>query len=459
MNDLGSKQVEHIAAWQGRLNAAFESINSINPREQSFGVEELAEFCQRFDCDTPVFAVLLNDRCEQLEERSLELAETANKFVASAAMRLLLQLGSRHGYEAALLHLDSDNHHLLEGAIGLFALSTPDTELGRLHEFLRHQNPRVRNAAVWAFSTRPYQPALTDLLVMLSDLRTSVQETFGRKNLRGADARALLAAITSIQGAEAVPLLVEIASMDVSMRTYAVKALMGLDVQQVVPQVAHLLVDRSASLVSEVLRLVVKANYRAALPLIRPLLGNSDGGVRFQALRVLLDWEDAESVEPIFLLSQQEPSPVVRCLAVDCLAKLATNKTEDRLTSLLGDLNVQVRLAAVRALASMTSLSLDSHLVLEHLARHDDSESVRAAAQKACFQRSDFQPLVLDQAGDTPSVLLVPPQLLEASPEMLGYLRIWRESLPLLAGNCSIQKISELDHSLGMLIHALEEAD
>jgi HEAT repeat protein len=461
MSTIGPKQVDHIADWQEKVNTAYENIMGISPREQNLAIEVFAEFCRRFTPANPVFDTILQGRLATLEERLLELAESLNKFVASAAMKVLVQLGCRSGHEAALLHLESENPHLLEGAINLFALSAADDELVRLHGFLHHENRRVRNAVVRAFATRPYPPALADLLEKLSEFRDNVRNSFGSKNIHGAEARALLSAITRIQGADAIPLLVEIASGDVSMRTYAVKALMELDVQQVAPFVAHLLADRGASLVSEVLRLVEKADFRSALPLIRPLLRNPDGTVRHHALRILLKWEDSDSADAIFNLARQESSSVLRSLAVEGLAKLPCDKTEEWLTSLLGDLNVQVRKAAANALASLPELSQDSLLALEHLSNHDESDLVRCAALKACSEssgRTGKRTTSFTAAEDGPSALLIPPQLIESIPALLEYLRTWRDSLPDLAGNCAVQQINDLDHSLAMLIHALDDA-
>jgi HEAT repeat protein len=457
MSEITAKQIEHIAAWQGRVNAALDQIASIYPRDQSTGIDTMVDFCRRFKFDSLVSITLFEDRRELFEDRLIELAERGNKFVASAAMRLLVKIGSSRGYETSKLYLDCDNPHLLEGAIGLFGLSAKNEELTQLEKFLQHPNPRLREASVKVLSQRGHKGALPVFLEMLDDLRCHVRENFGRENIRGSQVRTLLGAIVGAQGEEAIPLLVEIATKDVSMRTYAIDSLLDINPLSAAPAVAHLLADRSASLVNAVLRLVVKADYRLALPLIRSLLGNSDGTVRFHALHALIDWNDTESAKAISLMAKQEAAPVLRCLAVDGLVKLKPAGCENDIALLLGDLNVQVRVAAVKGLASLRELSSDTRLALEHLAIHDESEQVRSLALPACDHESRVTQITKsDLLDDAPPVLLIPPQLVQSSTDMLAYLRDWRESLPQLAGTCPIQQMNDLDKSLGILIHALE---
>lgn len=459
MNELTAKQIDHIASWQGRIDSALDQITSLNPREQSMGIEILEEFSHRFDVGSAVSANLFDERREMCEDRLLELAERDNKFVASAAMRWLVQIGSLRGLETARLHLDCENPHLVEAAIGLFGLSADREELCHLEKFLHHTNRRLRNAAVKALSQHGYKRALPVFLELLGDLRCRVRETFGQMNIPGSQIRILLAAIVNIQGEEAIPLLVEIATDDVGMRTYAIDALMGIDPVSAAPAVVHMLADKSASLVSGVLRLIVKADYRPAIPLVRPLLCNSDGSVRFHALNALIEWNDAESAETLSLMTKEETAPPLRCLAVSGLAKLRPEKCENEIASLLGDLNVQVRVAAVKALASLEELSPDTELALQHVASHDESEQVRELAAQAGGHETRNHHQIDGDQFIPPPILLIPPQLVQAAPATLAYLSEWRESLPQLAGTCPILQINDLDRSLGSLIRALEEIE
>lgn len=456
MHGIGPKQMEHIAAWQRRIEDALENLTSHLPREQAAGAEVISDFCKRFGIGSPVFEALLGERFEAFEEQLLVMAEGRDKYSASSAMRLLGLIKSKRGYEAALLYLDGENPFLIEPAISLFALSASDDELGRLHHFLKHGSAKLRNAAVKAFAERAYQPALNDLLVMLDELRAKVRDSFGQKDIRGAEARALLKAVAKIQGSEAVPLLLDIAAKDVSIRTYAIKTLQEIDGSEAAPAVVHLLADRSVNLVAEVLRLVSRADFRTAIPLIRPLLKSPDGSIRNQALRILIEWGDSHSEDAVFDVACHDTSPVLRTIAVEGILSLSSGKKEQRISSLLGDLNVQVRSAAVKALNSLPELQAETQMALEHLAQYDEDLYVRGLARNRVH---GFSPFLQMKSEAPPKVLLFPAELEDKTSDLAAHLRAWRQYLPELAGNCPVTQIKELDQSLSILIQAIEAAE
>jgi HEAT repeat protein len=163
---------------------------------------------------------------------------------------------------------------------------------------------------------------------------------------------------------------------------------------------------------------MVQANYRAALPYIRPLLRDPVHAVRRAALTAVLHWEDAAAAEQVRDLAFHDSNPYIRPAAVAGLAPLLGEAAVPDLQALVDDPNALVREAADTGLTR-----------LGHAAAAGALPSRRAALVPA--------DLPLDPAG------------LQAA------LEHWQRALAAHPGGAATAQVADLDSALTTLILAL----
>ena len=104
-------------------------------------------------------------------------------------------------------------------------------------------------------------------------------------------------------------------------RSTAVQALVELGPEQAAPALVGLLADPGERLRRQLLRLMVKASCREALPAIRALLRAERHDVRCGALG-LAQLHDLEAADEVGTLCLTDPNPFVRPEAVRVLSSL-----------------------------------------------------------------------------------------------------------------------------------------
>jgi HEAT repeat protein len=254
-----------------------------------------------------------------------------------------------------------------------------------------------------------------------------------------------------LRGKQAVPLLVDIATHDVSLRSYAVRRLVEINAAEAAPQIAHLLADPSRTLQEEILRLVHRVGFKASLPFIRPLLASHETIIRTKALQIICDWNDVECCDSLDDIARHDNNPILRVQALLGLAAMKNPGIEPLLIHLSGDTNSKVRGAVAKILSECSELSLEGYQVLQQLAL-DPDDHVKELAQPG-LTATDFTEM------SSPSVpLLLPVDLESEVTTLCCQLNAWRAFLPSLAGLRSVEAISEVDQALATLLQALREA-
>ena len=452
------KPDEQLEEWRERVELALDQLDEVHPKALSASADLLSEFVDRFKGRPEFIDSVLGDRRAAIINRLLEIGETDNQYVLSASLGALARLGSTQGGGLAERAMQSANPYVREAGIRLFGLTASDSDISKLEPLLDDPHRPASVAAVRAVGRRAWKPALPMLLRILDNRREQARQLFGQRLPRRGEIEPLLQTIVGFMGKEAVPLLLEIASHDVSLRSYAVHQLVSLDVPETAPVLAHLLNDASRTLRLEVLSLLHKANYRQALPLVRPLLDNSESTLRAKALEIVTEWRDADALDHLERMARCETNPILRVKAISLLVDLAGARCESTLLELVGDSNTRVRQTIAECLGRLPSFSQLAITTLNYLAQGDADESVREAAHRALIgQKDGVEPAT---AGPLASVdaIPVPPELLAELPGLIEKLKRWRQHLPSLTASRSVEEIHALDSSLGCIIDAAGDA-
>jgi HEAT repeat protein len=399
---------------------------------------------------------LLGPQRSSVIAQLLSAAGGENAYVQSATIGALARLGCNESFELAERAVESSNPYVREAGIRLFGLAAPEGELGRLEEFINDPHRPASLAAVRAIGQRGWKPALPRLLDLLASRREEIRQQFGKRPPRRGEIAPLLRTIVAFMGGDAVPLLLEIAEHDVSIRSYAARELVYLDSPEAAPVLAHLLAEPTRSLREQILSIVHRANYRASLPLVRPLLESPESTIRERALAIVHDWNDTESTSILTRMAHQEANPVLRVRVIETLVVIAGVATENTLLDLADDTNAQVREAVVESLARFPNLSEPALFTLQHIVQNDVDDSVRFAAEGALAAHHQTFARTLESPVSSVADLVVPTSLLPNLASLKEALELWRRHLPVLARTRSVEEICKLDEALSSLLGALE---
>jgi HEAT repeat protein len=444
-------------SWKEKLGLAIDGVEDSNdPKSVSRSAQLIESFIKQFRTHPDIVESLLGPHRLGLIATLLNTAKTHNPYVLSASIGLLAELDSSEGYEIAADAINSSNPYVREAGIRLFGITAPEGALENLIPLLDDAHGPAGVAAVRAITNRIFKPALPRLLEIFGERRLEARNQFAKRPPIRSEFEPLLKAIAALQGKQAVPLLVDIATHDVSLRSYAVRRLVELNAPEAAPQIAHLLTDPSRTLQEEMLRLVHRVGYKPALPFIRPILVSPESILRKKALQIVCDWQDAESCDTLDYIAQHDVNPILRVQALLGLAAMKKQGIEPLLIHLSGDTNSKVRGTVAMMLSGSSELSYEGHQVLRQLAL-DPDEHVKELALRGpreILLASDLTKM------SPPSVpLLIPADLESEVTTLLYQLNAWRGFLPSIAGLRSVEEISEVDQALATLLQALREAE
>ena len=200
------------------------------------------------------------------------------------------------------------------------------------------------------------------------------------------------------------------------------------------------------------LRLLRQANYRLALPLVRPLLRDERDALREMALTIVTEWGDAAAVDSVRQIAFSDPNPFRRPQAVISLALLAGASALPDLIKLTGDLNGHVRRAAAEALGRLPGLPPAAVNALQRLL--DDPVAGDAARAALAVQGEPG----FDASPPRQPPMLAPPALQPRIPVLLEMLQEWQTTLPALTSPDQLAAVAQLDQALTHLIRVLREA-
>jgi HEAT repeat protein len=438
--------------WKERIALAIDDIeDSSDPKIVSRSAQLIENFLKQFRTQPEIVESLLGSHRSGIIATLLNTATSHNPFVLSASIGLLAELDSSEGYEVAADAINSSNPYVREAGIRLFGITAPDSALEDLIPLLDDAHRPAGVAAVRAITKRMFKPALPRILEIFSERRLQARDQFAQRPPIRSEFEPLLKAVVALRGKQAVPLLVDIATHDVSLRSYAVRRLVEINAAEAAPQIAHLLADPSRTLQEEILRLVHRVGFKASLPFIRPLLASHETIIRTKALQIICDWNDVECCDSLDDIARHDNNPILRVQALLGLAAMKNPGIEPLLIHLSGDTNSKVRGAVAKILSECSELSLEGYQVLQQLAL-DPDDHVKELAQPG-LTATDFTEM------SSPSVpLLLPVDLESEVTTLCCQLNAWRAFLPSLAGLRSVEAISEVDQALATLLQALREA-
>ena len=447
---------------QDEIDRCLRLVQSRNPRDRSYAAKRLGELKARPD-------VLMS------------MMEDPNGFVRSASAEALgrsVTLPAPEVVSHLLAAIDDPNNYVCAAAVNSLGLLEAEQAVEQVDACLSDSHPIVVQAAILAMA-RIDPVRITDhleelirsdeYLIHLAATRACgwmMVESCGPfilemlQNFMGSDdkqdlklPKLYIEVLSRLNMKEAIPTLVEIAEKEVGLRGVAVEALVEMSAEEAAVILSPLLSDPSNRLRRNLIEMMIKADYKAALPLVRPLLRDNAITVRETALAAVSKWKDLVSVEDVRNIAFSDPNPFVRPQAVLTLTRLLGQDALQDLEELADDLNVHVRRAVAQCLAEMEYLTPEAKQALLRLAADEDTvEFVRDAL--AAHDLSAISPMPEPKRGVS---VPVPDTLNGDKNTLLGLLETWQENLPDLQKDFSLEDLSEVDRALSLLIVYLRE--
>jgi HEAT repeat protein len=345
--------------------------------------------------------------------------------------------------------LDDPHPIVVQAAILAMARIDPDRIEPRLLAFLQSEDYLIHLAAARACGWLSYEPSGPYILQDLKDYMALEDH----QDLKLP--KLYIEILARLGMREAIPTLVEIAEREVGLRGVAVEALVEMNAEEAAAILSPLLSDPSNRLRRNLIEMMMKADYQAALPLVRPLLKDSAITVRETALAAVSQWNDKVSVEDVRYIAYNDPNPFVRPQAVLTLTKLLGQEALPDLVDLAEDLNLHVRRAVAQSLAELDYLTSQARFVLLRLAKDEDT----AEFAREALETHDLSAVQPVPSIENKIVIPVPEVIRSESTVLLDLLESWQESLPDLQRDFDLEELSEVDQALSTLIVYLRELD
>jgi HEAT repeat protein len=393
-----------------------------------------------------------------LEDRLMAAIDDPSDRVCSAAIYSLGRLGIGSSTSQIEACLDDSNPYVLSAAI-LALARLGGRDLGdRLASYLDHEDIHPQIAAIRALVHLDYRPAGPKLI---SFVEANLHRD--RQGKVGDLMASAVAALGVLQVREAIPLLIRLAQSQVGLRGRAVQALMALGVEEAAPVLAKMLAEPSGRLRESLVMMMIEADYRPALPLIRPLLEDQTGYLRDAALQAVRKMGDAAAARQVRWMCFHEPQPFTRLRALDCLVSLLGPGAIPDLIALKDDLNTEVRRAVAAHLGTWDALPPEALSALAVMAEKDPDPETAGLARQALSARPPLADLPLPAEPLAPARRL-PQAVADLAPSLLPALQAWQAGLPELARGqsaalraaLSAEEIAETDRALAHLIRVLE---
>lgn len=459
MNDQLKRNQEN----QDEIERCLTLIQSRNPRDRSFAAKRLGEIKTRPD----ILMNLMKDpngfvRSAAAEAlgRSVELPapevlsqllaaiDDPNNYVCAAAVNSLGLLGATQAVTQVEACLNDDHPIVVQAAILAMARIDSERIKPRLAEYLQSDDYLIHLAAARACGWLSHRACSGFILQALKDfLQSDDHQDLKLPKL-------YIEVLARLDAKEAISTLVDIAEHEVGLRGMAVEALVAMNAEEAAEILSPLLSDPSNRLRRNLIEMMLQADYKTALPLVRPLLKDNAITVRETALAAISKWGDRVSVEDVREIAFNDPNPFVRPQAVITLTRLLGQDVLQDLIALSDDLNVHVRRAVAQCLAEVDYLTSEGKAALLQLAKEEDTaEFVRDALQAHDLDAIHPMP---DKAPESKAP--VPKTLADEALTLLTSLEAWQDALPSLQKNFGLDQLAEVDQALSTLIVYLRDA-
>ncbi len=387
----------------------------------------------------------------EIAKSLLAAIDDPNDHVCSAAISSLGRLHLEAARDQILACLEDPNPYVISAAITALSRIGP-MEMGeRIIPFLDNPNKFIRNSAVRAMGTLRYQPAGPRLVKELEELcapNTLVRNTVILSSY--------IDSLVALKIKECIPLLVMLAQNEVGVRSKAVEGLLALDAIEAAPTLLHLFSDPSEKLRKNLVRMIIASNYQAALPVLRPLLNDSNAGIRRVVLAAVVRMHDLPSASQIRSMAFSDTDPLLRSSAVNGLADLLGVEAIDDIIRLTEDTNPYVRLAAAKNLGKLPSSTHQAVKALQMLAE-DPINEIQEAAKQSLEYVSPLLEGLPEASCESIQPVHYPSEFAHRLPELLRILQDWRSSLPQQYNHHAPQDLWKLDQALSLLILTLEQ--
>jgi HEAT repeat protein len=378
----------------------------------------------------------------------LTAIDDPNNYVCAAAVNSLGLLEATQAVTQVEACLEDDHPIVVQAAILALARIDPELIKRRLVEYLQSDEYLIHLAAARACGWLSYTPCSEHILQALQDF----MHTNDHRDLKLP--KLYIEVLARLKVKQAIPTLVEIAEHEVGLRGVAVEALVEMNAEEAAAVLSPLLNDPSNRLRRSLIEMMIQADYRAALPLVRPLLKDNAITVREAALAAVSKWGDRVSVDDVREIAYNDPNPFVRPQAVISLTHLLGQDALLDLIDLADDLNLHVRRAVAQCLAEVDYLTPDGKAALLKLAKDEDTAEFAQEALQA-HDLEAIQPL----SAIKPEVRApVPEELDHDIRSLLAELETWQESLPEMQKNYELDELAEIDRALSTLIVHLRAA-
>jgi HEAT repeat protein len=281
------------------------------------------------------------------------------RHVVRGALRSLKRLGAPeavHDYVGALAGPDAQ---VVIAAIEAIAALGAPAMGAHLVPVLRRPRKRLQLAALLGIERLNWREAAPELVRFLDSLR-------GERRVAGIDFNVPTLCIRLL-GAwrvrEASPVLVQVVMEEVGLRSKALAALQKLRCPEaaaaLLPLLAQAFGDAHADdLALMMLELMLLADYRASIAVVRRYLSHRNWVLRRKALEIVGAWRDVEAADAVRAVCHHDGSEFVRPEAARALARIIGPAAAPDLARLVDALNPAVRLAANESLDAIRTASL-----------------------------------------------------------------------------------------------------
>lgn len=447
---------------QDEIDRCLRLVQSRNPRDRSYAAKRLGELKAKPD----VLMSMMEDPngfvrsasaealgrsvtlpAPEVVSHLLAAIDDPNNYVCAAAVNSLGLLEAEQAVEQVDACLSDSHPIVVQAAILAMARIDPDRIADHIEELIRSDEYLIHLAATRACGWLMLDSCGPVILEMLQQFMASDD----KQDLKLP--KLYIEVLSRLNIKEAIPTLVEIAEKEVGLRGVAVEALVEMSAEEAAAILSPLLSDPSNRLRRNLIEMMIKADYKTALPLVRPLLRDNAITVRETALAAVSKWRDLVSVEDVRNIAFSDPNPFVRPQAVLTLTRLLGQDAIQDLEDLADDLNVHVRRAVAQCLAEMEYLTPGARQALLRLASDEDTvEFTRDAL--AAHDLSTISPIPEPRRGAS---VPVPNLLGNDRSTLLGLLETWQENLPDLQKDFDLEELSEVDRALSLLIVSLRE--
>ncbi len=439
-------------------------IQSRNPRDRSYAAKRLGELKARPD----ILLSLMDDpngfvrsasaealgRSVQLPAQEvvaglLSAIDDPNNYVCAAAVNSLGLLKAKKALTQVEACLDDPHPIVVQAAILAMARIAPERIKDRLIEFLQSDEYLIHLAAARACGWLSLHDCEAAILSALQHFMASDHDQDFKLP------KIYIEVLARLNMAEAIPTLVEIAEKEVGLRGVAVEALVEMGAEEAAAILSPLLSDPSNRLRRNLIEMMMQSDYTSALPLIRPLLKDSAITVRETALAAVSKWHDLVAVDDVRDIAFSDPNPFVRPQAVLTLSKLLGQDALQDLIDLADDLNVHVRRAVAQGFANVSYLTPEAKRVLIRLSEDEDTAEFTQEALEVHDMDAVRTVPPMRASNKTP----VPEALADDIETLLDLLDSWQEAIPDMQKDFDLEKLSEVDQALSLLIVYLRDAE